>query len=183
MNKTKKNGVLNFDTYEYDKKQSLPERAAHALHWAAQHYPKQVVAYNHLLKAIMGFAQMPRLNNESVFQLRRKMNSIKKILHNIYGSGFYAVRNLGVRATVDSEDQLKTDLVGATRRFSSAAGGFQRAASLVNIKDVPNTPGNKAWIAWYNSSLKNQLSAIPTYLHMLKAPDETAEKKEEAQGK
>lgn len=168
----RKSQILDFATYEFDEKQSLPERAAHALHWAMINYPRQVVPYNILLRAIMGYAHTPRINNDEVERLRGKMSSIKNTLRNSYDTGFYSVRGLGVRATVDSEDQLKTAVVHASKRVTSAYKSLQNAASLVDIKQVPNTPDNRGIIKWYNSGLKQQLSAIPNYIAMLKPPSD-----------
>jgi hypothetical protein len=156
----KSNGILSFDTYKLDEKASTVERTANALDWAANHYPKQLVPYNILLKAIMGYGFLPRLNSSAVVDLRSTMSRVKKTLRIKYGKGLVSEPGAGVRATVDSADQLRTDVRRAASRHHSSGKALAAAASLVDMSEVPNTPENKKLIQWAKTGLKEQLAQI-----------------------
>ncbi len=156
----KKNAALSFENYEFDEKTSLVQRTAHALDWAATHFPMQFVPYNVLLKAINGFGYTPRLGSVGVENLRSSMSRVKKTLRITYGKGLVSEPGVGVRATIDSADQLRTDVRRAASRHHSSGKALAAAASLVNLSDVPNTPENKKILTWAKTSLRNTLSQI-----------------------
>jgi hypothetical protein len=173
----KRSKILDFKTYEPDPKKSLVERAAHALDWAAQNFPKQWVPVNLLLKGIMGYAHTPRLTNEEVDSLRKKMSRIRKIMAEQYGRGLISERGFGVRASIDSEDQLKKVVSAAAARVASANKGLKQAADLVNISEVPDTEDNKPWKEWWNGKrggvgLRAQIAAVPNLINLLLPPSE-----------
>ena len=105
--RTSSRGVLDFKGYDYVAAQSKPQRTAHALYWAREKFPMQLVAVNVLCKAINGYKQMPRLGTKEVEDLRNTLGRVRKILHETYGCGLHVVPGLGIRATVDDADQLK----------------------------------------------------------------------------
>jgi hypothetical protein len=157
----KRSTALSFDDgYEVDTESSMVERTAHALDWAASNYPKQLVPYNVLLKAINGFGFMPRLNSKNVEDLRSSMSRVKKTLRIKYGRGLVSEPGAGVRATVDSADQLRTDVRRAASRHHSSGKALTAAFSLVNLSEVPNTPENKKLIHWAKTGLREQLTQI-----------------------
>jgi len=153
------------------------ERAAHALDWAAQASPKQFVAYNVLLKAITGQATMPRLKSDDVELLRSRMSRVRKILREKYGRGLTMNPGVGTRATIDSVDQLTTDVSAAAKRAASAGRGLVAAASLVDITEVPATAENRPWLQWWKGSLRQQVAMIssPEYLRKLLPPKDDEE--------
>ncbi len=176
---SRRSRLLDFTDYEHDPKKGLADRAADALHWAAENFPKQFIAQNILLKAVMGYAKTPKLDSSEVEALRKKMTRIRKLLRVNFGRGLVSARGLGVRATVDDEDQLKTDVVAAANRFASASKSLQNAGSLVDIRNVAKTPENKPWIDWWNGKrggigLAAQIAAVPNYINMLQPPSESS---------
>lgn len=175
----KRSEALSFDEYKVDERTSTVERSANALDWAAKKFPKQLVPYNVLLKAIMGYGYTPRLNSNQIEQLRGAMSRVKKVLRVKYGRGLHSEPGAGVRATVDAEDQLRTDVRRAASRHHSSGQALAAAFSLVNLSEVPNTPQNKKLLHWAKTGLKEQIAAIqsPDFRKLLQPvsdePEET----------
>lgn len=174
--------TLDFAGYKTPEGMSRPQRAAHALDWAAANCPRQFVAYNLLLKAIMGYPQMPRLSSDEVAGLRGAMTAVRKILREKYARGCVSSPGIGVRATVDSEDQLKTDVVKASHRVASANRGLINAASLVDPARLPQSAANRPWLAWWKGGLREQLAQIsqPDFARRMLAPSSEPDKGEVA---
>lgn len=166
--------ALDFGGYKYLEEMSRPQRAAHALDWAASNFPQQFVAYNVLVKAIFGFKSTPRLVNNDVIALRKCLSRIRTILQKDYGRGLVTSLGQGVRATVDSADQLKNDVPRVSRRLASASTAFVNSTALVDISAIPATKENKPYIDWYKTGLKSQLALLnsPDFQRKLLPPQE-----------
>jgi hypothetical protein len=152
--------ALNFKDYDPDMKASLVQRAANALDWAANNFPRQLVPYNILLKTIMGFGHTPRLGGNNVEELRSSMSRVRRVLRIKYGKGLVSEPGAGVRATVDSTDQLRTDVRKAAQRHHSSGQALTNAFSIVNMSEIPNTPENKKLLQWAKTGLREQLATI-----------------------
>jgi hypothetical protein len=153
-------GMLTFQSFNVNSQLSIPERTAQALDWAARTYPRQLVPYNVLLQAVMGFEKMPRLNDQQIEQLRSKMGRVRVILRTKYARGLVSEPGAGVRATVDSADQLKTAVVRSAARHHRSGVALASETSLVNINEVPNTPENAKLVKWYKTDLRTTLAQI-----------------------
>lgn len=156
----RKSTALNFKDYEPDMKASLVERSANALDWSAANFPKQLVPYNLLLRAIMGYGYTPRLNANDVNALRSAMSRVRRVLRIKYGRGLVSEPGAGVRATTDSTDQLRIGVRKAAQRHHASGQSLADAFSIVNMSEVPATPENKKLIHWAKTGLREQLSLI-----------------------
>lgn len=152
--------TLNFDGYAPLLKGSMAERGAHALHWAAQRFPKQYVPYTLLAKVMLNLPHMPRAANPDVVTTAGRVTSIREKLIKNFGCSAVVMPKVGVRATVDSEDVLKTDMVSKSKRLASARRGYVASAKLVDVAEVPKTEDNKPWIGWYQQGVKQVLGQI-----------------------
>lgn len=144
MAPTTKTAPLTFKGYHHDSHMTIPERAAHALDWAAAHNRGQVVPYNILLKAAMGYSRTPRLQTQEVEQLRTKMSRVRQILEKTYGRALVSVPGIGVRATSDGEDAVKNAAQPAGVRLERAAKLFKQRLALVDQAQVKD----KDLLAW-----------------------------------
>lgn len=164
---TRKAKTVAFTTYRPDQKQQIVERAAHALDWAATRFPGQVVPYNLLLKGVMGYAKMPRLQSNEVDQLRKRTSRIRKLLEKVYGRALITVTGVGVRASVDSEDAIRNAVKPAGQRLERAAQLFKQRMGLVNPAEVKDKElqswlrGAKAHVKQIDGGMFSNLAKPP----------------------
>jgi hypothetical protein len=171
--------ALDFRTYKHNEGDSLPERMAHAIDWASAQFPKQWVALNVLLKAVMGYAHLPTMRSKEIDGLRGRTGRTREILRVKYGRGLLVGRGLGMRGTVGSEDAMKTAVVAATQRYASMSASLSKIATLVDISEVKATAENKPWIAWWKGDLHDKLKLLQStdYLKRLAPPGSTEPEK------
>jgi hypothetical protein len=152
----------------------LVRRAAHFFDWAAVHYPKQWVPWNWTLQAILGQARTPKQDAHAVLALRSTGSRIRQILQLDYQRDFTVGKGLGARATVDSEDTLKTQGVKTAIRIRGAVKAAQKTLDLINPKQIPDTAENKPWKRWLSRSLRDAMKEIgsATFERKLLAPGE-----------
>lgn len=172
--KPKSPKALSFAGYRHVDAMFRPDRTAHALDWAATRHPKHLVAYNILLRAVMGYDRTPRINSNEVEALRGCMSRVRAILAEKYDRGLVVEAGVGVRATADTEDAMKTDLVAQARRKASADKSFARSAGMVaeNMAKIPATQQNAPWLKWLKTVVKPALAEIsaPDYVKRLLPP-------------
>ena len=98
---------------------SLSKRAAHALDWTATRAPGVVVPYNVVLKVVMGYSHTPRLGNEEVERFRSgALGDARRHLRSQYRRDLKSVSGVGVRATVDGLDVVKSTLPASVQKGS-----------------------------------------------------------------
>jgi hypothetical protein len=169
--------VLSFAGYRHVDEQTMPERIANALDWAAQHFPKQWAAYNELLRGVMGYKKKPSLRSREIEALRSRMSRVRSILATKYGRGLVTEPGVGCRATSNDEDILKTDMVAQASRLASASRSYARTASLIDITKVSQTKDNEPWLKWFKQDVRGRLAQIqsPDYLKKLLPPKDDEE--------
>lgn len=111
---------------------SLGRRIAHFLDWAASNMPHQYFQYNVICQQVNELNRVPPANDKQVDLIRNSMTSAKRILLKRYKRGFDYQRNVGVRATVDSDDVVNRPLVTAVVRQHRAQ---QRTEELIGLVD------------------------------------------------
>lgn len=161
----KRNHGLDITLYEKDanyQDMSLAHRAAHCLDWAAQHYQKQYIPYNVLLKGIQGYSRLPLLNSDEVMTLKRAMSRVRNILGDIYGRELDSQPGIGVRATTDDADALTIALPKKMSRFRSAKNALQQTVNRIDPTQIPDTAEMRPWKQWFNRSVKDVLKTIGT---------------------
>lgn len=126
-----------------DKQPPLTHRVAHVLDWAARKNPGAMVPYNVLYMVIMGLERLPLSNNEDVERLRKRLPASRPILQRLYKRDIYNLSGVGVRATVDGVDIVKTRLEASVRRVVSAHENLNRTAALVDVAKLPEHGPNK----------------------------------------
>jgi len=151
---------LFFRGFKIDTTMSIPHRIAFLLDWAASHNPSALIPYNVILKYVMGYGHTPRVNNDEVETLRRKLSSARPILQKKYKRDIRNVSGVGARATVDDLDLVKSSLPGNVRRVNSAHAALQRNAELVNVGKLPDHGPDKSWRDWYSRAVTPALKAI-----------------------
>lgn len=170
---------VDISKFTTDAKLTIPARAAALLDWAAEHYPMQFVAYNVLLKGVMGYGKMPRLDTKEVEQLRAKITRIREILMSDFGRELVTMPGSGCRATVDSADTLKHNVTKRIVKVRLAKQALAKTASLVDPSKVPNTEEYKALKSWFNRDVHDVLKTLtsPEFERKLLVPGtETAAK-------
>lgn len=146
--------------YRHDAKLSKPYRTAHALDWASIHLKGQAIPYNNLLKAIEGYASMPRLNTLEVNRLRNSMTRVREILRVKYDRALVIVPGIGARATVDDEDQANNSVKPQTRRFIQVGEALKKRVDMMDISKIPKTKENQVTLAWLNDRIKPFMKQI-----------------------
>lgn len=154
------NKALDIRGYKFEPKMALTTRAAHYLNWAAEHFPKQFTPYNVLVKAIMGYAKMPRLESEEVEKMRSGMSRVRQILRTKYQRDLFSVPGVGVRATTDDADVAQTTLPRQSRHLKSAQASFVLTANLCDASNIPDTPEFAQIKKWVKTDVKGILAAI-----------------------
>lgn len=145
---------LNFVGFQVDPKLSITLRAAQALAWAAKNFPLEYVSYQQLTQAIMGYARLPSAKSQEVERLRKLMSArIRHVLEEKYELELVAQPGIGVRATVDDTDRLRSVLPKKASRLKAARTSFVKTAVNIDIQRVPNTPENKQLKDWYSTSV------------------------------
>ena len=125
------------------KKPPLNRQIAHFLDWAAQHMPKRLIPYNLIVKAVRQLRTTPRDNNKDIATFKSAMSRAKKVLLEEYNRGYHSKPGLGVRATVDDEDILMTDLATKARRRESLTASMAKVADAVDPSKLPATEQGK----------------------------------------
>lgn len=143
--------------------ESIPQRMARYLDWAATKYPHCLTPMNVLYKAIMGMARMPALKSAEVERLRSRMQAVKNHLHKIYGRTLISEPGMGVRASVDSNDIVEGPLERAVRRVAAAQHQAAVVSGLVETSKLSSI--NKSRHADVADALKKLQS--PTVLGKL----------------
>jgi len=152
--------VLFFRHYKVDATMSLAQRIAHLLDWAAKKGVGVLIPYNVICRHIMGYNYTPRMNNEEVDGIRRKLSSARPHLQKKYKRDLRNVSGVGARATVDSIDLVKTSLPGNVRRVNSAHAALARNAELVDVAKLPEHGPDKAWKDWFQKTVSPAIKAL-----------------------
>ena len=126
--------------YESDQSQSMTRRIAHFLDWAAENMPKEFLQYNVVLKAVMGYRHLPRLETKEVEFVRSAITRVRKVLLSVYKRGTVTMPGVGVRATVDDADMVIHDVSKKGQRVQSAVNAFTASVNVVNVANIPKTP-------------------------------------------
>lgn len=124
-------------TYEFNEKDSLPERAAHCLDWYRKTNPNGFLPYNLLTKMVMGYARMPNLKSTEVEQMRRRMKQVKPILMKKYNCELVSVPGAGVRATVNDLDKLQKIVPQKEMRLRKAADSLATTVMSIDRNKLP----------------------------------------------
>lgn len=169
-NKTHKKRA-DVSQYEPDSTQSMTKRIAHFLDWAAANMPKEFLQYNVILKAVMGYKHLPRLETKEVEFVRSAITRVRKVLLEQYKRGTVSMVGVGVRATVDDADMVAFDVVKKGKRVQSAVKSFTDSVNIVNVAAIPRLPENVALIRYARDS-KTFVSEIGStgYLQKLLPP-------------
>lgn len=149
-----------FRGYKCDEKMTTAQRIAHLLNWAADHGPGVLIPYNIILKYIMGFEHTPRMGNEEVETLRRKLSSVRPHLQKTYSRDLKNVTGVGARATTDSLDLVKQSMPANVRRVNSSHAALKRNAELVDVAKLPASGPDKSWRDWYIKTVPPALKAL-----------------------
>jgi hypothetical protein len=142
-----------FSDYEPVEEKTLAKRIAHFLNWCAENRAKEVIPLNQIASTLFGLKQMPRMTNDAVVLVQKTMSRVRPILIEKYKRSLVSVPGIGVRATVDSADIVKTELAKNVRRMDLAAARTAQVFNLVDPAQLPNTEEFKPWKEWFNRQL------------------------------
>jgi hypothetical protein len=149
-----------------DKQVPLMHRVAHVLDWVARKAPGQVVPYNVIYKEINGLDVMPRMSNDDVQRLRARFAGLRGLLRKMYKRDLVHVSGVGLRATVDDDDVVRTTTPAAVRRYNSATEGLKSNAALVNVANL-SEGRDKTWFTRAVSPAIKALSSDDRLLKLL----------------
>jgi len=168
------NGHRNIDAFPLDTGLTKPQRAAAFLDWWATKHPFDFAAYNEILKAIEGYARLPRMDTEEVEGVRSIVGRAADILHEKYRRGLVRQRGLGARATVDSLDAIRHKAVDKARKIERDIVGLSKIDEIVDLKSIPDTAENRPLKNWYQRDVKGILKQIasPEYRAKMLPPSE-----------
>ena len=154
-----KSKLLNIKGYKPEG-ESLPQRMAHYLDWAASEFPKQYTPYNLLVKAVFGYKHLPKVGSQQVDVVRRGMGRARLLLQTKYNRTTDSQPGLGVRATVDSADSLTVAMPKKVTRLRGARAAMMSTWNLVDLSKVPNTPELKPWKDWGSKNVSEIVKLI-----------------------
>jgi hypothetical protein len=156
----RKGKELDFSEYTIDPKWSKAYRVANALDFAATHYPKRAVSYPLLVKAIFGYAKMPKAQSKDVEGVKSCLQRARTILNEKYHRALISVPGFGVRASVDSTDALEQDLPKKAKRLNQARKQFIVGANLIDEKKIPANHPMKKWFSTSIHDVRRQIGSL-----------------------
>lgn len=166
MAQRKKRDDRDVGAFPLDNALTMPHRIAAFLDWWAKRHPYDFAAYNEILKAVMGYQRLPRLDTEEVEQIRGTVGRAEPILHEKYQRALVRSRGVGARATVDDIDVIRNKQVGRARRVERAIVALAHTGELIDVKRIPDNPANRDLKQWYSRDLNGILKQVsaPEYL-------------------
>lgn len=176
------NGALNMlerieHEYRTPTAERIPGRVAHLLDWAATHFPGVPVAWNIVLKAVMGYRATPRLDSEEVRALMKRSTAIRSVLMKHFGRGMKNAPGQGVRATIGADDLANTQLRDNMKRLASAKASVERTNEILDPAEMKD----KTLKAWVEQGVRPALKGLDTVARLNRllapAPVEPTEKK------
>lgn len=126
------------DISGYRRKDGLTTSQALAdfLAWGRKMFPYQLWPWNMVHKAITGRAAMARPDSKEVLYLRSCASRARPLLRKQYGCDLTTVRQIGVRATFDSEDTARLSGTVAIRRMYSAQQNIIAVNHMVDVSEI-----------------------------------------------
>lgn len=149
-----KANMLDTTSYEHHPEFTKNRRAADFLAWAAVKFPGVFISHSLLAQAVNMLSRMPRFDSTDVRHVRANVTRIRDILENVYGRALDSQKGVGMRATVNDEDRLKTSMPKRARIYVAQQVKFKREIAAININNVPVTADNKMHISWYRAANK-----------------------------
>jgi len=128
--------------------------------YARENCPNEFISYAEITQRIKGYPKAPNPKSLEVDSVRGAMSSVRETLMDHHGCGLESDPIYGVRATTDTGDLLKTQMVRVARRFKGQQAMFTRTADLIDPRKIPNTPEFKELKAWFNQSVQPVVKAI-----------------------
>jgi len=128
--------------------------------YAREHAPSQFVSYAEVTQRIKGYPKAPNPKSLEVDSVRGAMSAVRVALMEEHQCGLDTDPIYGVRATTDTGDLLKTQMVKVARRFKGQQAMFTKTADLIDPRKIPNTPEYKELKAWFNTSVQPVVKAI-----------------------
>lgn len=147
-------------TYRAPEGVSEPERAAHALDWAATNMSHVFIQVNELLKVVRGLPHLPRMTSPEVHLFRGKMNRVNVLLQKNYRRMLVALPGIGVRATVDDSDGMQNALPRRMARLAAAKRSVVAAVDLIDPAKIPATAELAPWKKWLTKDVAGVVREI-----------------------
>lgn len=155
MRKNSGNDVMSkLSHYERVDEERIPQRVARFLDFAARVVPGVPIAWNIVLKHIMGYARTPQPDNQEAIRLMDKAGAARKHLMATYGRGLVNARGQGVRATVDGDDMANTQFRNNMSRLVSAKRSADNTRALIDTKTMKDRT-LKAYVEGATPALKS----------------------------
>jgi len=128
--------------------------------YAREHAPNVFVSHAEVTQRIKGYPKAPNPKSLEVDSVRGAMSGVRNALMEDHQCGLDTDPIYGVRATTDTADLLKTQMVKVARRFKGQQAMFTRTADLIDPRKIPNTPEYKGLKTWFNTSVQPVVKAI-----------------------
>lgn len=156
-----KRNAKQVDGYVKDDAMSRTKRVAHFLDWAAVNKPGEFMPYNVIVKAIMGYTYMPRLDGDEVRQIKNATSGgVRSSLIGEYNRELVTLPGVGIRATTSDADRLEYVAPRKAQRLATARRNFMLTANAINLRNVPNTPAYAALKSWMQREVGDVLKLI-----------------------
>lgn len=143
---------------------------AHYLDWAAKHHPGAFTPWSVVLRVIQQRGSTPRESNQEVQLLRKRATAVRRTLIAEYQREMENLPGIGVRATADSLDVIKSRVVAQQARLSSAARSFQATANLVDLSEIPNNAETRPVKEWFSQAVVPSLDRLDKLQKQLALP-------------
>ncbi len=136
------------------------QRAAQLLEWAVKHAPGRYIPLHLMVKAIQGYKHTPRLNNEEVERLRKALGSVRRRVEQQFNREMLYQPGIGVRATVDSFDILKSRVPQRAKRLANAHANLAKTVARIEVKELPASAEGQGWRKWLTKTVQPALASI-----------------------
>jgi hypothetical protein len=171
-----KNGALDPRQFLVNTDDPKTKRVAAFLIWAAQRHPFEYIPYNVIVQAINGYRRLPRMESDEVTMIKNCMTGVRRHLQGNQRE-LVSQPGIGVRATVDDADTLKTALPNKVKRLQAAKRAVISTASIIDPNAIPDTKENEPWKKWLKGSVRAAIKELesPTFERKLLPPSEQEE--------
>lgn len=142
--------------YKSPMEEKIPARVAHLLDWCAKKFPGVPIAWNIVVKAVMGYRSTPTLKGKESEAMAARASAIRTKLMSLYGRGLVNARGQGVRATVSDDDVANTQLRGNMQRLVSAKAATERTLEIIDTSKIKS----KELRAWTEKSVAPALKGL-----------------------
>ena len=126
------------------------KQIANFLAWAVKHLPKEYLDNKEIARAIHGYKPGSKVGEDLEQVIINSRTKATVILREQYKLGYHSLRNVGIRATIDSNDTVEKTLKPAVSRAITSQQNVTKIAAIVDKEKC--TVDNKKFLTTMKTS-------------------------------